>query len=84
MRDEMDTAHLDIPWSQLVGFMLTAAFGLWAWVVKKFGEQHIESVKELAVELREMRRDLNTLSERVKIVEVVQSHYHPEVKNEHR
>lgn len=72
----METAHLEIPWSQVIGFMLTVAFGIWTWVVKKFGEQHIESVKELAYELREMRRDLNSLSERVKVVEVVQAHYH--------
>lgn len=68
-------AAADIPWTSIVGFILSASFGAWAWVVKKFGEQHIESVKELAVELREMRRDLNSLSERVKVVEVVQGHY---------
>lgn len=80
MSNEMEPAHLEIPWSQIIGFMLTAAFGLWAWVVKKFGEAHVESVKELAVELREMRRELNNLAERVKVVEVTQKHYHPEFK----
>lgn len=69
------SAISEFPWASVVGFILSASFGAWAWVVKKFGEQHIESVKELAVELREMRRDLNQLSERVKVVEVVQGHY---------
>ena len=68
----------EVPWASVIGFLLSAAFGAWAWVVKKFGEQHINSVKELALELREMRRDLNSLSERVRVVEVVQGHYHPE------
>ena len=70
MSNEMEPAHLDIPWTQIIGFMLTAAFGVWVWVVKAFGEAHIESVKELAVELREMRKDLYRLSERVTKVEV--------------
>lgn len=63
--------------SDIVMGVLSLSFGLWAWVVRKFGEQHIESVKQLATELREMRRDLNGLAERVKVVEVVQQHYHP-------
>jgi hypothetical protein len=69
-------AHV-FPWTELVGVVLSVSFGAWAWIVKKFGEQHIESVKGLATELREMRRELNQLAERMKVVEVIQKHYHP-------
>lgn len=74
--EELNTQHLSIPLAQITGLLLTAAFGLWAWVVKKFGEQHIESVRELAAELREMRKDINSVKERIRVVEVVQEHYH--------
>jgi hypothetical protein len=71
-----EVAHV-FPWTELVGVVLSVSFGAWAWIVKKFGEQHIESVKGLAVELREMRKELNQLAERMKVVEVIQQHYHP-------
>jgi hypothetical protein len=67
-----EIAHLDVPWTQIIGFILSASFGAWAFVVKKFGEQHLTSLRELAIELREMRKDLNILGERVKVVEVIQ------------
>lgn len=73
----METAHLDIPWSQIVGFLLTAAFGSWAWVVKKFGEQHIVTIRELATEIREMRKELNVITTRVAKIEFAQEHFHP-------
>ena len=72
------TPHITVPWTQIIGFVLSISFGAWAWVVKKFGEQHIESVKLLATELKEMRRDITSLAERIRVVEVVQKHYHNE------
>jgi hypothetical protein len=63
--------------ASLIGLLLTLAFGAWAWVVKSFGQQHIDSVRELAVELRELRKDVNGLMARVQVVEFAQQHYHP-------
>ena len=73
--NDPELAHLDFEWQPIGGFILSASFGAWAWVVKRFGEAHIESIKELAVELREMRKDINALSERLRVVETVQEHY---------
>ena len=72
-----------LPWEKIVGFALTAAFGLWAWTIKTFGRQHIESMKDLSKELKAMREDINTLKvttnehlsdlrSRIKIVETIQ------------
>lgn len=66
--------HVTIDWSAIVGFFLTAALSVWAWVVKKFGEQHIETLKDLALEIREMRKELNKLTERVIAVEIRQNY----------
>lgn len=60
---------LNIPWDTIVAFVLAASFGLWSWVLRKFGESHIESIKELASELRELRKDVNRLEIRVAVVE---------------
>ena len=65
----MDELHLSFPWSQVVTAALTIAFALWAWVIKKFGESHVESLKELSQELREMRHDINALYVRIAVVE---------------
>ena len=74
----MNEAAFHIPWDSLVAWVATGAFAVFVWILKQFGHQHIESVKELATELREMRKELNSLAERVKVVEVVQKHYHSE------
>lgn len=60
---------LHLPWDTIISFILAASFGLWSWVLKKFGESHIESIKELANELKELRKDVNRLEVRVAIVE---------------
>ena len=78
----MDQVHATFDVSDVVastiGLLLTVAFGLWGYVVKKFGEQHIESVKELAIELRELRKDVNGLMARVQVVEFAQAHQRDE------
>jgi hypothetical protein len=74
MRNEMDPHG--ISWEVIIGVILSTSFGLWAWVVKKFGEQHIESVKLLGTELKELRKDLNFLAGRVQVIEFAQNHYH--------
>jgi hypothetical protein len=75
---EADIAHLDIPWSDIAKWFAAGVVAVLVWMLKQFGHQHIESIKELATELREMRKEINMLSERVRIVEVVQKHYHDE------
>lgn len=55
----------------IIGILLSAAFGAWAWVVRSFGQQHIETVKELGHELKELRHDMNKLGDRVTKMEVV-------------
>ena len=72
---EADFVHLDIPWSDLFKWIAAGLAAALLWMLKQLGRQHIDSIKELATELREMRKELNQLAERVKIVEVVQQHY---------
>lgn len=74
----MNEVAFHVPWDSLLGWVATGAFAVFVWILKQFGHQHIESIKSLAVELREMRKELNSLAERVKVVEVVQKHYHTE------
>ena len=69
---------LEISLGDFFAPIITGAILLFTWVLKQFGEQHLSSIRELASELKEMRKDLNILAERVKIVEVTQAHYHPE------
>ena len=33
--------------SAVVGALLSAAFGLWAWVVKVFGQRHLEKMDDI-------------------------------------
>jgi hypothetical protein len=75
---EAEIAHLDIAWSEIVKWVAAGLVATLVWVLKQFGHKYVESIKELSLELREMRREINLLSERVKIVEVVQKHYHHE------
>jgi len=59
-------------WGGIVQTVLAISFGLWAWVLKKFGEQHVTTIRELVTELKELRRELVKLSERVHAVELRQ------------
>ena len=61
-----------VPWANIIQTALAISFGLWAWLLKKFGEQHITTIKELASELKEMRKELGRLTERVHAVELRQ------------
>lgn len=49
--------------------VLSVSFGLWAWVVKKFGEQNLQSIKDMVTEIKELRKDLNTVMMRVQVIE---------------
>lgn len=76
MENQVEAAHLDIPWSNIIQTILAISFGSWAWLLRKFGESHITTIKELASEIKEMRRELNRLTERVQAVEVTQKWLH--------
>lgn len=39
------------------------------WLLRKFGETHIETIKSLTVEVRGLREDVQTLSNRITKVE---------------
>jgi hypothetical protein len=75
---EAEFVHVDIPWNDLIKWVAAGLVAFLVWMLKQFGHQHIESIKELAAELREMRKELNVLAERISVVEVVQKHYHHE------
>ena len=72
----MQPPHLDLPWDSIIQAALAATFATVAWLVKKFGEQHILTIKELAKELKEMRKELSKLTERVQAVEIKQKYWH--------
>jgi hypothetical protein len=44
MSQEGDGWHMVLT---LIGILLSSAFGLWAWVVKTFGERHLNSMDEI-------------------------------------
>ena len=60
----------------VVQTVLAVSFGLWAWLLKKFGEQHIITIRELAFEIKEMRKEMTRISERVHAVELRQEWMH--------
>ena len=51
--------HLEMPWSAIVQGVFAAAFGLWAWVVKTMGSQHIRTLDNIASEVKELRKEFN-------------------------
>jgi hypothetical protein len=75
---EAEFVHVDIPWNEVVKWLAAGLAAFLVWMLKQFGHQHIESIKDLATELREMRKEINVLAERISVVEVVQKHYHHE------
>jgi hypothetical protein len=75
---EAEFVHVDIPWNEILKWVATGLAAAMLWGLKALGKQHIDSIKELAIELREMRKELNSLAERVRVVEVVQKHFHQE------
>ena len=69
--NELDpTVHVDVEWREIFKFVGYGFFAIFIWVIKKFGEDHLLSMKELAVELKEMRKELNVLATRVTAVEI--------------
>lgn len=69
--NEIDAAsHMHVDWMEILKFIGYGLFAALIWVLKRFGEDHLSSIKELAVELREMRKELNALASRVTAVEI--------------
>ena len=61
-----------VPWSNIIQTALAISFGLWAWLLKKFGEAHVSTIKELVSEMKGVRLEMVKLSERVRAVELHQ------------
>ena len=70
MNELEPSAHVDFQFAEILKFIGYGLLGFLIWLLKKFGEQHLLSMKELASELKEMRKELNTLSTRVTAVEI--------------
>ena len=58
--------------SNIIQTTLAISFGMWAWLLKKFGEEHITGIKEMSNEMRELRKEFMTISERIQRVEIKQ------------
>lgn len=76
--NEIEAAHIDLQFTEVLKFIGYGLLGIVVWILKKFGEQHLASMKELASELKEMRKELNVLSTRVATVETLTHIYHPD------
>ena len=78
----MEPDHLDVDLRDAVvagiQFVLAAAFGAWAWLLKNLGNRHLDQIGEVVGEIRELRKDVNRLAERVRVVEVRQDILHPD------
>ena len=70
MNEFEPVARIDFQFTEILKFIGYGLLGFFVWILKKFGEQHLVSMKELANELKEMRRELNALSTRVTAVEI--------------
>lgn len=74
--NEFDAApHVNVEWTEIFKFVGYGIFAILVWILKKFGEDHLLSMKELAVELKEMRKELNVLATRVTAVEIRAEHW---------
>jgi hypothetical protein len=76
--NELGVAHVDFQFAEILKFIGYGLLGVVVWILKKFGEQHLSSMKELANELKEMRKELNVLSTRVTAVEIRTHMLHPD------
>ena len=76
--NEIEAAHIDFQFTEVLKFIGYGLLGVVVWVLKKFGEQHLASMRDLANELKEMRKELNALSTRVATVETLTHIYHPD------
>jgi hypothetical protein len=72
--NEMDSVHVAIEWKEVLKVLGYGLFAIMVWILKKFGEDHLLSMKELAIELKEMRKELNVLATRVTAVEIRTEH----------
>lgn len=76
--NELEAAHIDFQFTEVLKFIGYGLLGVVIWVLKKFGEQHLASMKDLAQELKEMRKEINTLATRVTAVEIRTHMLHPD------
>jgi hypothetical protein len=76
--NELQVAHVDFQFTEALKFIGYGIMAFVAWLLKKFGEQHLSSMKELAQELKEMRKEINILATRVTAVEIRTHMLHPD------
>lgn len=76
--NEVTPGHIDFEIAELLKYVGYGLLMFVLWVLKKFGEQHLQSMEALASELKEMRKELNNISTRVTAVEIKSKMYHPE------
>ena len=76
--NELEAAHIDFQFTEVLKFIGYGLLGIVVWILKKFGEQHLASMKDLAGELKEMRKEINILATRVTAVEIRTHMLHPD------
>lgn len=76
--NELEAAHINFQFTEVLKFIGYGLLGVVVWVLKKFGEQHLASMKDLAQELKEMRKEINILATRVTAVEIRTHMLHPD------
>lgn len=76
--NELEAAHIDFQFTEALKFIGYGFLGVIVWILKKFGEQHLASMKDLAGELKEMRKEVNILATRLTAVEIRTHMLHPD------
>ena len=59
-----------------VEMILAISFAMWAWLLRKFGEQHVNTIKDIVTELKEMRKEMMHFNERLGRLETLQEIQH--------
>ncbi len=68
-----------VPFSWVTDFFKAVIAGLLAltvWLLRKFGEQHLETIKELTAEVRVMHQSIQSVSDRVTKIEAWRESQH--------
>jgi uncharacterized membrane protein YccC len=55
--------------SAVIGTLLSAAFATWAWVVKQFGKEHIDAMKDISRKIESINQRIDRNNERISALE---------------
>jgi len=65
----MDEFHAKFSVGEVIGALVALSIAGWAWLVKKFGDRHLESIDEFREDFKEYRKEssqkMQTLMEQV-------------------